>query len=45
MKRAFPGASSYIEKYAESIKQIGFTPEQMAAEYSQAIRIQPTRVL
>ncbi len=36
---------AYLEKYAERIKQIGFTPAQMAAEYSQAIRIQPTRVV
>ncbi len=37
--------AAYIEKYGEHIKQIGFTPEGMAAEYSQAIRIQPTRVV
>ena len=36
---------SYLKKYAEGIKQLGFTPEQMAAEYSQAIRITPTRVM
>ena len=36
---------AYVEKYGEAIKQIGFTPEQMAAEYSQPIRITPTRVL
>ncbi len=35
---------AYLEKYGEAIKQIGFTPEQMAAEYSQPIRITPTRV-
>jgi PPOX class probable F420-dependent enzyme len=37
--------NSYIEKYAEGIKGIGFTPEQMAAQYTQAIRIRPTRVM
>lgn len=36
---------AYVEKYGEGIKRIGFTPEQMAAEYSQAIRIVPTRVM
>ena len=36
---------AYLEKYSERIKQIGFTPEQMAAEYSQVILITPTRVL
>jgi len=36
---------AYVEKYGEAIKQIGFTPEQMAAVYSQPIRITPTRVL
>lgn len=35
---------AYNQKYSERIKQIGFTPEQMA-EYSQAIRIRPTRVM
>jgi PPOX class probable F420-dependent enzyme len=37
--------AAYVEKYGPRIKQIGFTPEQMAAEYSQAIRIRPTRVI
>jgi len=37
--------AAYVEKYGKDIKRIGFTPEQMAAEYSQAIRIQPTRLL
>ena len=37
-------ADAYVAKYGEDIKGIGFTPEQMAAEYSQAIRIIPTRV-
>lgn len=36
---------AYVEKYGDGIKRIGFTPEQMAAEYSQAIRIVPTRVM
>ena len=37
-------APSYLEKYSEHIRKIGFTPEQMAAAYSQAIRIIPTKV-
>jgi len=37
--------AAYVEKYGKGIKQIGFTPESMAAAYSQAIRIVPTRVL
>jgi len=36
---------AYIEKYGEGLKQLGSTPAQMAAEYSQAIRIQLTRVV
>lgn len=36
---------SYVKKYGEHIKGIGFTPESMAAAYSQAIRIVPTRVV
>jgi len=36
---------AYVKKYGEGIKQLGFTPEQMAAEYSQGIRITPTRVM
>ncbi|MBV9614600.1 MAG: pyridoxamine 5'-phosphate oxidase family protein, partial [Ktedonobacteraceae bacterium] len=38
-------SAAYVEKYDERIKRMGFTPEQMAAEYSQAIRVRPTRVL
>ncbi|HLI69382.1 MAG TPA: TIGR03667 family PPOX class F420-dependent oxidoreductase [Ktedonobacteraceae bacterium] len=37
-------AAAYLAKYREHIKGIGFTPEQMAAAYSEAIRIIPTRV-
>ncbi|HEX4205531.1 MAG TPA: TIGR03667 family PPOX class F420-dependent oxidoreductase [Ktedonobacteraceae bacterium] len=37
--------AAYVEKYKEGIKQIGATPEQMAKEYSQPIRITPTRVI
>ena len=36
---------AYLKKYGEGIKGLGFTPEQMAAEYSQGIRITPTRVM
>lgn len=35
--------SAYLAKYGKGIKQLGYTPEQMAAAYSQAIRIVPTR--
>ena len=35
----------FVEKYGEYIKQIGYTLEEMAAEYSQPIRIIPTRVM
>lgn len=35
----------YLAKYSEGIKGLGSTPEKMAAEYSQAIRITPTKVL
>lgn len=38
------GAPAYLEKYREGIKSIGMSPESMAAEYSSAIRITPTRV-
>ena len=37
--------SAYVQKYSEDIKGIGSTPESMAAEYSQAIRITPTHLL
>jgi PPOX class probable F420-dependent enzyme len=33
---------AYVEKYTEGIKQIGMTPEQMAQEFSTAIRVTPT---
>jgi hypothetical protein len=36
-----PGA--YYEKYAQDLKDMGMEPEQMAASYSQPIRITPTR--
>ena len=36
--------ASYLAKYGEGIKRLGYTPEQMAAAYSQAIRVVPTRV-
>lgn len=34
---------AYVEKYADAIRDIGYTPESMAAAYSQAIRVTPTR--
>jgi PPOX class probable F420-dependent enzyme len=36
---------AYVAKYAKRIADLGTTPEGMAASYSQAIRITPTRVL
>ncbi len=36
--------AAYLAKYREGIAAIGMTPEQMAAEYSTALRISPTRV-
>jgi PPOX class probable F420-dependent enzyme len=36
--------SAYLEKYREGIASINMTPEQMAAEYSVALVIGPTRV-
>ncbi|MDQ6908524.1 MAG: TIGR03667 family PPOX class F420-dependent oxidoreductase [Chloroflexota bacterium] len=35
---------AYVTKYAEGIKRIGSTPEQMIKEYSQALRITLTNV-
>ena len=37
--------AAYVKKYGDGIKGLGFTPEQMVSEYSQAIRIAPTRVM
>jgi PPOX class probable F420-dependent enzyme len=38
-------SSAYAEKYAAPIAAFGWTRESMAAEYSQAIRIKPTRLI
>jgi hypothetical protein len=35
---------AYVDKYREGIKQLGMTPEQMAADYSVALRVTPTRI-
>lgn len=35
----------YVAKYSAQIAAFQWTPESMAAEYSQAIRIQPTRFI
>ena len=35
---------AYIEKYRKLIDLIGFTPERLAAEFSTAIRVKPTKV-
>jgi PPOX class probable F420-dependent enzyme len=36
--------AAYLAKYRDGIAGIGMTPEQLAAEYSIALRITPTRV-
>ena len=36
---------AYVAKYGAMIKDMGSTPEAMAAEYSQPIRITPTKFL
>jgi PPOX class probable F420-dependent enzyme len=33
---------AYLKKYKTGIKDLGMTPEQFSAEYSVAIRVQPT---
>ncbi len=35
----------YVAKYGAAIQSFGWTPESMAQEYSQAIRITPTRLV
>jgi hypothetical protein len=35
--------SAYQDKYREGIAEINFTPESLAAEFSVAIRVTPTR--
>ena len=35
---------AYVEKYGESIESMGWTLESMAADYSQAIRVTPTKI-
>jgi PPOX class probable F420-dependent enzyme len=35
---------AYIQKYGKGIKGLGTTPEGMAQQYSQGIRITPTRI-
>ena len=37
--------AGYEQKYAESIKGLGMTKEQMVASYSQPIRITPTKFI
>jgi PPOX class probable F420-dependent enzyme len=37
-------AGAYLTKYRAGIASIGMTPEQMAADYSVALRLTPTRV-
>ena len=35
--------SPYVEKYGSAIEGLGWTPASMAADYSVAIRVRPTR--
>jgi PPOX class probable F420-dependent enzyme len=37
-------SDAYLAKYGSGITSIGSTPEKMAAEYSTAVRVTPTRV-
>jgi PPOX class probable F420-dependent enzyme len=34
---------AYVEKYGTLLQSIGWTPESMASDYSQAIRVTPTK--
>ncbi len=34
---------AYTTKYAQELRDLGYTPQSMAATYSQAIRVTPTR--
>ncbi|MBO0789663.1 MAG: hypothetical protein J2P36_01765, partial [Ktedonobacteraceae bacterium] len=36
---------AYLEKYGALIQSRGWTPESMAADYSQAIRVTPTKII
>jgi PPOX class probable F420-dependent enzyme len=36
---------AYVEKYGALLQSRGWTPESMAADYSQAIRVTPTKFL
>jgi PPOX class probable F420-dependent enzyme len=38
-------ADAYLQKYARAIKNMNSTPEGMAQQYTQAIRITPTRFI
>lgn len=35
----------YVEKYAEEIEKLEWTPQSFAADYSEPVRVTPTRVL
>lgn len=42
---AAPTQAEFVQKYAGKLAEMGWTPEQMAKSYSQAIRITPTKFL
>jgi PPOX class probable F420-dependent enzyme len=45
--RAAPPADrvpAYVEKYRDHIAGLGWTPESFASDYSEAVRIRPTRL-
>ncbi|GHO93064.1 hypothetical protein KSF_031120 [Reticulibacter mediterranei] len=35
---------AYLGKYGALVQSMGWTPESMAADYSQAIRVTPTKI-
>ena len=37
-------AAVYLEKYEEAMRSAGLTPEELFAEYSAVIRVEPTRI-
>jgi PPOX class probable F420-dependent enzyme len=40
-----PKMGAYVAKYGERMRQLGYTAETMAADYSQPIRVTPTRLI
>jgi hypothetical protein len=40
---AEPETSAYVAKYLDDMRATGFTPEEALAEFSQVIRVTPTK--